>query len=843
MYHSAERRKEGAAINESLMALKECIRAKSQGAKATHHCRRSKLTMALKDSFFSPSAVTVVITTVSPASKDTEHSLNTLRHACIMTGNQDNYITKDKGSASSNNSHHGNQRTESSSSSIIEETRFITGGRVTTVQLGEINIQAIVNYNRQAKKSGQGASELKTSNGNQFGHLDAKSAARLKRQQLVSYDDSDIGMYNDSNTSSSAAAAAAAFGTHNNAELLAKAKAKQRRDAERSAWKYLSKEAKTRLQQARKELGRNEAQYIRMRRPQRIANDNDNDDTGTGTEHEEQVQEQVVVDNNTNTTNNYQPNNNVAVEDQYDYHSNIDTSRSSVHQDNNSNNNTNTNNNYTNNNAANQKEKKKLFKKLSESIYCNETIPDTLKRRQLTTLMKLKGFSVQEIKVLVPPSPTSNLLSSLSSLEIDNNTTNNSESRNHFNFPSSNTSVNTPTTANNNTGVIHGRSRNRVGNTNTNNQDDNNNNSLMINNSSKQKNMTPRSESTSTSTKTPTNNAKQKVSRRETTELTQQLSPEEEIARLELEIAQLDEEAAFLDSKTPNTNTSAGGQSLLTSASSSTLQEGNNNIKGVTNAQSVNNNNKKQIAAGKKLLAATRYGLMQRLAKQKAILVRSQRQAEQQQREQKKESERQLQIQMEAKKRIEEARLQQLAMEEQTRRDREQEAESLWNYDIMNTSSSSSSSNNNMNVSKSHHDRNGRNRYDINVNTGEKYHNTPGNTRNTTNAVKEDSHSTPCTFYLPTQNSPTGSASSPHHESRFSPRMKNDENYTTPYKTNQRNSFDSANDSDSTTQSRSQPKSKNTSKTTKSARKSAYRNNRPAFTVNGCTYDDDEDTI
>ena len=29
---------------------------------------------------------TVVVATVSPSSKDTEHSLNTLRHACIMDG-------------------------------------------------------------------------------------------------------------------------------------------------------------------------------------------------------------------------------------------------------------------------------------------------------------------------------------------------------------------------------------------------------------------------------------------------------------------------------------------------------------------------------------------------------------------------------------------------------------------------------------------------------------------------------------------------------------------------------------------------------------------------------------
>ena len=39
---------------------------------------------ALKDSFALPDARTVMIATVSPASKDTEHSLSTLRHACLM---------------------------------------------------------------------------------------------------------------------------------------------------------------------------------------------------------------------------------------------------------------------------------------------------------------------------------------------------------------------------------------------------------------------------------------------------------------------------------------------------------------------------------------------------------------------------------------------------------------------------------------------------------------------------------------------------------------------------------------------------------------------------------------
>lgn len=139
MYHSAERRKEGAAINASLMALKECIRSRASGNNASHHYRKSKLTMALKSSFMLPSARTVVIVTVSPSSKDTEHSLNSLRHACMM---------------------HGQENNES------DEQRFVTGGQTTVQQIGEIDITKISKTNKSDIKSGKGMTELKTSNGN-----------------------------------------------------------------------------------------------------------------------------------------------------------------------------------------------------------------------------------------------------------------------------------------------------------------------------------------------------------------------------------------------------------------------------------------------------------------------------------------------------------------------------------------------------------------------------------------------------------------------------------------------------------------------------------------------------
>ena len=84
MYHSAERRKEGAEINASLHALKECIRYRAAGgAKAGHHVpfRNSNLTRVLMESFVREDALLSVISTVSPNPTDTEHSVRTVATA------------------------------------------------------------------------------------------------------------------------------------------------------------------------------------------------------------------------------------------------------------------------------------------------------------------------------------------------------------------------------------------------------------------------------------------------------------------------------------------------------------------------------------------------------------------------------------------------------------------------------------------------------------------------------------------------------------------------------------------------------------------------------------------
>lgn len=214
MYHSADRRKEGACINASLMALKECIRARAAGQNASHQYRKSKLTMALKASFLFPSARTLIIATVSPASKDTEHSLNTLRHACIMDGQQ--------------------EINSNSAPSTATETRFITGGTVEREECGEVDVTDVARKNMAVKKSTGKDVDARTSNGNGVQLVESQMPETTERQR-----------------------------------------AKSRRASEKKMFAKLGPDCKVLLAASRETLGNDRRQQMRLRRGRPVLSDVD----------------------------------------------------------------------------------------------------------------------------------------------------------------------------------------------------------------------------------------------------------------------------------------------------------------------------------------------------------------------------------------------------------------------------------------------------------------------------------------------------------------------------------------------------------------------------------------
>jgi kinesin family protein 2/24 len=144
--HSSARTRESAVINSSLMALKDGVRALAAGEDwNTPAGGRQPLTQLLRPSFTAPGARTLVLATVSPAAKDTEHAVNTLRHASLMDGR--NALAADPvygpapgaggGALSAHGGYGGRGHGERAPSS------HLTGGALVVEQLGEIDIHGV----------------------------------------------------------------------------------------------------------------------------------------------------------------------------------------------------------------------------------------------------------------------------------------------------------------------------------------------------------------------------------------------------------------------------------------------------------------------------------------------------------------------------------------------------------------------------------------------------------------------------------------------------------------------------------------------------------------------------
>ena len=91
---------EGAEINKSLLALKECIRAldvrKAKGNNEQHvPFRNSKLTLVLRDSFLGKANLCkiIMISCVSPSNHSSNHTINTLRYADRLKEKTSSYST------------------------------------------------------------------------------------------------------------------------------------------------------------------------------------------------------------------------------------------------------------------------------------------------------------------------------------------------------------------------------------------------------------------------------------------------------------------------------------------------------------------------------------------------------------------------------------------------------------------------------------------------------------------------------------------------------------------------------------------------------------------------------
>ncbi|GAB4839204.1 Kinesin-like protein KIN-13B [Ancistrocladus abbreviatus] len=149
-------RMEGAEINKSLLALKECIRALDNDQNHIPF-RGSKLTEVLRDSFVGNSR-TVMISCISPSSGSCEHTLNTLRYADRVKS-----LSKGNNSKREQSSSALNVRDSTAVSNFDDSTIDVQNGSNTFAWSKEVDRQTPASVNIDSCLSRREDSNLTTS--------------------------------------------------------------------------------------------------------------------------------------------------------------------------------------------------------------------------------------------------------------------------------------------------------------------------------------------------------------------------------------------------------------------------------------------------------------------------------------------------------------------------------------------------------------------------------------------------------------------------------------------------------------------------------------------------------